>query len=361
VTLIVGSEVQSYQHSVAPTGVPRVLHETHRHLEEVLAADGIDVVPVSTKDVDSPAPRIVGEFLSLDPVVAKPWAQLDDVDVLLLLEPSPLVDFGRVVKVKRQRRLPVIAMINDLMPVQHPECFQSGADHHYRVLFQQILHVADHLIVPSHAVHRDLQTLGWTIRPEIHVSHLGTSFPQMPPRADSGERLDLLYVSTLAPRKGHDRLLAAFDHLRAEGKDPHLTLVGRVGWEVDDLIERIRTHPCFGNSLRWIEHGDDACVRALMTQATVAVLPAEGEGFGLFLEEALSAGLPVVVTDLPVFRERENPNVFFVEQSVEALTEGIMAAGRATPEPLGPAQVRTMRAFGEDVASIILSEVRQPI
>ena len=349
----VGSEVQSYRTSMAPTGVPRVMRETHRYLLPTLESWGAELVPVKTSERSETEGRHVDPYVGSDPVLARNFRWPEDVDLLLLLNPSTAIDFTRLVRVRRTRRLPIIAMINDLLPVRHPEWFPEGADLHYRVLFQQILHVADHVVLPSSHVLDDLKDLGWSVRPQLHVIHLGSSFEQRPPREMKGEVCELLYVSTLAPRKGHLRLLEAFDQLRASGLPVRLTLVGRVGWEVDDLLAVLRDHPELGESLRWLPNADDEQVAELLAECTVAVVPAEGEGFGLFVEEALTAGVMVVATDLPVFRERPNRNLILCEGSVEGLASAIREACQRRPQVLAAGEVRSMRDFAEDLASLV--------
>lgn len=358
-SLTVGTEIQSYRTSMAPTGVPRVIRETHRYLTPLLAAAGIDLVPVKTSERSETAGRGSDPYVASDPVLAQPTRWPEDVDLLMLLNPSTAIDFARLVRLRRSASLPVIAMINDLLPVRRPEWFPATADLNYRVLFQQILHVADHVVVPSAHVRDDLAALGWAVRPTIHVIPLGSSFEQQPPRAADGDLIDLLYVSTIAPRKGHLRLIHAYECLKASGVPVRLTLVGKVGWEVEELMAELRSHPDLGTTLRWYAQADDDAVAALLAECTVAVVPAEGEGFGLFVEEALTAGVMVVATDLPVFRERANPNLIFAEASVAGLADAIRQAAARRPQPLAPGAVRSMQDFARDLADLVLDAVPQ--
>jgi len=335
------------------------MRETHEFLAPFLAARGMDLVPVKTSEKSESPSGHVDPYVGSDPVLSHQFRWPEDVDVLLLLCASTAIDFGRLIRIRRERQLPVIAMIHDLMPIRHPEWFPPGADRNYRVLLQQILHVADHVVVPSAHVRDDLLDLDWSIRPAIHAIHLGSSFEQRQPRNHKASTVDLLYVSTLDPRKGHLLLIRAYDALRAAGLPITLTLVGKPGWEIDDLLDQLRNHPDLGTSLRWYRDADDALVATLLDACTVAVVPAEGEGFGLFVEEALTAGIMVVATDLPVFRERSNPNLILCDRSVEGLCTAIREASDRRPEPLAPGDVRSMRDFAEEFSSLVLA-VSQP-
>jgi glycosyltransferase involved in cell wall biosynthesis len=331
------------------------MKETHRFLREGLANHGVSLVPLVTRpeQVNRVAP--VGRYALDDALSGMKPIMPEDADCVLLLDPVAPIDYGRLVRLRREKGLVVLAMVNDLLPIHYPHWFPPKAGGHYKILLQQIMRTADHLVVPSQEVSDGICRLGWRIQPPVHVAHLGTAFHQMPPALQAQQRVKVLYVSTIEPRKGHSILIAAFDLLRTMGVDVELTIVGRIGWESDDLVAMIRTHPCFGDALRWIRHGDDDTVRGLMASGPIAAMPTEGEGFGIFLEEALSAGLSVVATDLPVLRERPYPNVAFVEGTAKGFADGIRAAAENRPVELGPNTIRSMKAFSSDVQDLILS------
>jgi glycosyltransferase involved in cell wall biosynthesis len=353
----IGTEIRSYRNSIGYSGVPRVIRETHRYLDPALAKEGLDLVPVVTSDRSETAEREPYPYITSDSVLGKPEVGPEDVDCLLLLQTSTAIDFSRIAAIRRRRNLPLIAVLYDLLPIGHADWFYPWAGQSYKVLVQQILHVADHLIVPSKQVADDLENLNWRIKPSVHVFHLGTSFTQRPPRTGVGETIDLLYVSTLAPRKGHERLLDAFDELCQRGIDVRLTLVGKVGWNIDSLLSRLRTHPMLSRSLFWESDADDSRVASLLDRCSVAVVPAEAEGFGLFVEEALCAGTMVVASDIPVFRERPHKNLLFFDNSKTGLVEAILEAARRQPAHIEPGELRTMADFAFDVRDLVLKVI----
>lgn len=355
-TKLIGSEVMTYR-SAVPTGVPRVIRETHRYLLPALAESGMELVPVVTSHPPEVSETLPNPYIASDSVLGKPLRFPRDVDALLLMQASTTTDFTSLVRARRERRLPIIAIVYDVLPLHHPEWFIPESDRSFRVLLQQILHVADHIVVSSQAVADDLHALQWNMRAEVHRIPFGTSFSQKPPRPPMGPALDVLYVATLEPRKGHRTLLAAFDMLRESGVPVRLTFVGRQGWLADDLVQSIRDHEGFGSSLRWLASADDECILELLQECTVAVVPTEGEGFGLFLEEALSAGVMVVANDLPVFRERPNPNVEYFDGSSADLAAMIVDAANRRPISLSVGDVRTMRDFSEDLRQLIVDVV----
>ena len=355
-SLLIGSEVTSYREKPFLTGVERVVLEAHRVLGVHLARKGASLVPVTTRTPVPRTSRPPSPDLLVDSLRVEDPVDLENVAALLILDPSSRIDFTRIAELRRRRHLPVISMIHDVMPLKRPDWFSAGAARNYRLVIQQLLHVSDRLFVPSHHVRDDVRALHWWNGAEIDVIPLGTWLAQQPPTTVTATPPHLVYVSTLAPRKGHRALLEAFDQLRAAGESAKLTIIGHVGWCVEELVQEITNHPEFGHDLRWIRDANDEEVRQTLRAATIAVIPSEDEGFGLFFEESLAAGLLVVASDIPVFRERSYRNVIFADTSPDGITQGIREAALRQPEALEPGEIRSMQDFGRDL-SVVLDAV----
>ena len=346
--LVVGSETGAFGQAA---GADRVVRTVNMAVAAALADLGIDVVPVHTR----PRPTdTAGPFAAAGPGLPGPVRDLADCDLLMLLGVDVTVDFTQIHRERRQRDLPVVAMVHDVLPIAHPEWFPPHARTHYRAYLQQLLHVADAVVVTTEAVSDDLLALGWRIRGDVHVVRLGTSYPQQPPTTAPADPLGLLYVSTIAPYKGHLALLSAFDQLRAAGIDVELTIVGRDGWMSDEIIETIRRHPEYGRSLVWLQGATDDDILDIARRCRVAIIPSQAEGFGLFLEEALSLGLFVVASDIPPFLERPYPNLTFADPASPALAAAILRARDEPIAPLADGQVRSLSATAREVAAIVL-------
>lgn len=357
--LVIGSETQYYETFASVTGIQRVVREAHLGLTDHLGVHGVRVVPVHTRDM---APRTefrANPYLASDPVLDQPPAEPEDLDGFLLLDLNVQTDFSRLFRAKKQRPRPLIVMVHDIIPMLHPQWVPPQTDRSFRVYLQQMLALADHIVVTTQKVRADLLRLGWRIPGEIHVIGLGTTFEQREPPPADDARISMMYVSTVEPRKGHDALVGAFDLLRRQGHDVDLSLIGREGWECGDVVRTIRTHPDLGGRLRWFESADDLFVTTLARDCTIGLFPARDEGFGLFIEEGLSLGLKMVASDTPVFRERAQRNLRLVEPTAQSLAEGILAAHRSPWRRLEPGQVRTMRAFVADLSDLVLSAVGQ--
>jgi glycosyltransferase involved in cell wall biosynthesis len=126
-------------------------------------------------------------------------------------------------------------------------------------------------------------------------------------------RRTLLMVGTLEPRKMHAQALDAFELLWQRGVEVNLVIVGKLGWNVEGLAERLRGHPHRGRLLHWPERAGDELLLALYRDATALLAASAGEGFGLPLIEAAQHGLPVIARDLPVFREVGGDHAWYFE------------------------------------------------
>ena len=124
-----------------------------------------------------------------------------------------------------------------------------------------------------------------------------------------------LMVGTIATSKGHDVAIAAFERLWGEGVEAKLLMVGRPGWEVETLIRRLNEHPELGRKLFLVHGASDAMVDEAFRRAFAAIIASVVEGFGLPLVEALARSLPVIASDIPVFREIAGDVVLRYEQS----------------------------------------------
>lgn len=126
-------------------------------------------------------------------------------------------------------------------------------------------------------------------------------------------RPSLLMVGTIEPRKGHAQVLDAYELLWANQQDVNLLIVGKQGWMVEALVERLREHPESGKRLFWFEGIDDDYLCSLYAQSDALIAASLGEGFGLPLIEAAQYGLPLIVRDIPVFREVAGEYAFYFQ------------------------------------------------
>lgn len=210
-------------------------------------------------------------------------------------------------------------VVYDLLPIQSPNWFPAIAEAGHTEWLRAVTKF-DGAICISSSVANELKI--WhqnnpndRVRPfEINWFHLGADVTKSVPTSGlpAGAekvlvalraRLSFLMVGTIEPRKGHTQTLTAFESLWREGNEVNLVIVGKQGWMVEELTKRLRAHPEFGGRLYWLEGISDEYLEKVYAASTCLIAASYGEGFGLPLIEAAQHKLPLIVRDIPVFRE----------------------------------------------------------
>jgi glycosyltransferase involved in cell wall biosynthesis len=109
----------------------------------------------------------------------------------------------------------------------------------------------------------------------------------------------ILMVGTVEPRKNHKVVIDALD----KGLDINVIIVGKMGWNVADLKQRILSHPLYNKKLFLLNNVNDAGIDYLYENAYLLAFPTFNEGYGLPMVEAFQKGLPVIASDIPVLKE----------------------------------------------------------
>jgi glycosyltransferase involved in cell wall biosynthesis len=213
----------------------------------------------------------------------------------------------------------VYFVIYDLLPLQFPQYFPpSHKGFHERWL--RALAKYDGVLCISKTIADDYRN--WMRDSRISVApgfdiayfHLGADLNNSAPTkgmpADAPQTLakltarpSFLMVGTLEPRKGYQHIVDAFTQLWRDGVDVNLVIVGKVGWNIEALVRTLNTHSELGQRLIWLQGVSDEYLERIYADSTALIAASEGEGFGLPIIEAAQHGLPVVLRDIPVFRE----------------------------------------------------------
>jgi len=115
----------------------------------------------------------------------------------------------------------------------------------------------------------------------------------------------LMFLSSIEPRKNIDTLLQALRLLPDNYKERYgLLLVGGMGWNNEKIINEINKLKKEGWDIIVPKaYVSDKDVAILLSGAELLVHPAIHEGFGIPPIEAMSSGVPAVVSDIPVLHE----------------------------------------------------------
>jgi glycosyltransferase involved in cell wall biosynthesis len=137
----------------------------------------------------------------------------------------------------------------------------------------------------------------------------------------SGEYL--MYLGLRIAHKNVEGILRAFRFLSNEFPGLKLVIAGS-RYSTPDMVDRWKTDPRLAGRLVEIPEPSDEEIVRLFSGAKAFVFPSFAEGFGLPPLEAMAAGVPVVCSDIPVFREVYGDAARYVDPGrPESIADGV--------------------------------------
>lgn len=349
------------------TGIQRVVREVVGHVKEIQAELDVEVVPVVARGGHFfplgspdrlysafPEPTSLGSRISSGNILKRlvkqvlraiPFAyplavksllywravwqkmktrggeaiRVKSGDVLLLLDSF----WGADAALQSARKFElagghVYVLIYDMIPILYPQYYDGTLVFAFKRAISKALSMANGAICISKSVCRDLDKLVKAgvldSRSGLRIDHfyLGADFSNSAaseivtdswPEGLWSDARVFLMVGTVEPRKGHAFVLDAFEMRWAQGKNDKLLIIGKMGWKTDAVKKQIMESPEFGKRLFILNNVSDADLAEAYTRAYACVIASAVEGFGLPLIEAMKKGVPVLASDIPVFRE----------------------------------------------------------
>lgn len=206
------------------------------------------------------------------------------------------------------RGLKPVFFLHDLIPISHPEYCRAGeaARHHRRL--DTMLSVGKGLIVNSAATRDELLAYAAARNIKVPPCAVALLAPAKLPEPYRGRPLEKPYfvvLGTVEPRKNHLLLLHLWRQLVAELGDaaPQLVVIGQRGWECEQVVDLLDRCAVLQGHVTELPRCDDRELATWLAHAQALLFPSFIEGFGMPLVEALMLGVPVIASDLPVFRE----------------------------------------------------------
>jgi glycosyltransferase involved in cell wall biosynthesis len=193
------------------------------------------------------------------------------------------------------RRARQLVTIHDLDFLEHPERTRAEIRRDYAVLAPAHAKRADAIVTVSEFTAGEITNRLGVGREKIVICSPGA--PAWRPRAAPAPRGPILFMGTLEPRKNVTTLLAAYGKLREQRPDaPPLWLAGGITEASGPWMQAIARPPLLGHvsHLGYIEAG---ARYGLYSQASMLVLPSYLEGFGIPVLEAMTVGVPAIVSN----------------------------------------------------------------
>lgn len=106
--------------------------------------------------------------------------------------------------------------------------------------------------------------------------------------------ITIIFCGQMIERKGVDLLLKAFDRLIGEGLEAKLLLVGREA-ELPEMLAQVSEKTRQAVDFAGFQAPDD--LPQFFRRADIFVLPSRYDGWGVVVNQALGAGLPIICSD----------------------------------------------------------------
>ncbi|MDP8299922.1 MAG: glycosyltransferase family 1 protein [Candidatus Tantalella remota] len=214
----------------------------------------------------------------------------------------------------------MVVTIHDLIYLLFPKSVSFPLARHYaEFMIRSALKKSEKVITVSQCTKDDLlKIFGDQYASKIDVVHeaSGNSFRKVEDKtriADVKCRYRLgdniiLYVGSVKPHKNTETLIKVFEQLKRWGATHQLVICGR--WDKkEDRLKKMMSDP----DIKYIGEVPQEDLVVLYSMAEVLVHLSLYEGFGLTVLEAMSCGLPVVVSNTSSLPEVAGKSAFVVD------------------------------------------------
>lgn len=199
--------------------------------------------------------------------------------------------------------------VHDLLAFDYPEFFWPGEAEAQDARLRNVCRYGSGIVTGSQAVARRFaQYAAMRGRPDIKICVArppvspAFSTPASPPQTLASTSY-FVVCGTIEPRKNHLMLLNVWRELAQRADAPKLVIVGKRGWLNDNVLRLLGESPALRGLV--IEAGGLSTpgLRRLLAGARALLAPSFAEGFGLPVAEAMAAEVPIVASNIEVFRE----------------------------------------------------------
>lgn len=244
---------------------------------------------------------------------------------------------------RQSRRVRTLQTISDLIPVLHPEWFQSGEQTVRRVLaslppdaWVTTISQATKDDFCQHTGHDPARVVPIRLAASPALFYPVTDESRqryVRQRLGLGDEPYLLSLATLEPRKNTAHLIRCFGRLVASSElpaDVRLVLVGTRGWKFDDVLTEAGRDATLVNRLVFSGFVPDGELAPLYAGALAFVYPSLYEGFGLPPLEAMQCGLPVITSNVSSLPEVVGDAALLVSPTdADALCQAMLNVARS--------------------------------
>ncbi|GEM_PF-1894708 len=248
-------------------------------------------------------------------------------DKLVLMQAA--VPDGVSLSLFAEQGIAVVAVVDDVIPIQHPEMVKSniGFIHAFRDIMANASLVLSVSMTAVEEIKQCAKDHGYEVNSEMQYGcfYNGCDFKK-PEGADldaseqalvdvlKGKRF-VFSVGTFEPRKGYGEAIKAFELLWKQGSDVSYVIAGRVGMSTGTFVADCKRHPEYGKHLLLAVGASDLLLSKLYEMCLFVLNCSHAEGFGIPLMEATFYRKPILARRLPVFEEIMKDQIRYFEDS----------------------------------------------
>lgn len=203
----------------------------------------------------------------------------------------------------KKRGLRYIVTIHDMAAWEFPQAFSPDYLKFIRSVIKRGIYKSDSIITVSQSVKSEICNIFSVPENKICVCHNAVK-PIFKSFNSTGKDRYILFVGIIAPQKNLSTLIGAFAKLKNKPKYGNLKLVisGKKDSGMAELESAIRMRS-LEKHVSILGYITDSEMVRLYNNAQALVIPSLYEGFGIPIIEAMACRVPVIASDIPVFRE----------------------------------------------------------
>lgn len=218
----------------------------------------------------------------------------------------------------------VMLTLHDVFPITHAKYFNRLYPLYFRIFLKYSIRNSDVLLFNSEETRKNVEKYvplakeKETFLTYVIVPDGTTEIVKDDKIAENNDYF--FYIGNLEGRKGVDRLLKAYQQYFLQGGTRKLYLAGGIKDEcIRDLIAQVQE--TVGTNLISLGYVEQEKKKRLIRQGGCFLFPSRAEGFGIPLIEVMQFKVPIIASDMSIFREIIGDCIYYYQQGADEKEE----------------------------------------